>query len=34
MGANGIFRHMDAGYDIAKKTAHDHGLDINARLKD
>jgi urocanate hydratase len=32
--AMGIFRHMDAGYDIAKKTAHDHELDINERLKD
>jgi len=29
----GVIRHMDAGYDIAKKTAKAHGLDLNERLK-
>jgi urocanate hydratase len=28
----GVIRHADAGYDIAKETAKEHGLDINDRL--
>jgi len=30
--AMGVIRHADAGYDIAKDTARQHGLDIKARL--
>jgi urocanate hydratase len=30
--AMGVIRHMDAGYDIAKNTAKEHGLDLNERL--
>lgn len=29
----GVIRHMDAGYDIAQRTARQHGLDIRDRLK-
>ncbi len=29
----GVIRHADAGYDIAKDTARQHGLDITRRLK-
>ena len=29
----GVIRHMDAGYEIAERTAKDHGLDIRERLK-
>jgi urocanate hydratase len=29
----GVIRHADAGYEIAKKTAKDNGLDIESRLK-
>ena len=32
--AMGVIRHMDAGYDIAIKTAKEHDLDINDRLRD
>jgi len=28
----GVIRHADAGYEIAKETAHKHGLDINDRI--
>ncbi len=28
----GVIRHADAGYDIAKKTSHQHGLDIKDRI--
>ncbi len=28
----GVIRHADAGYDIARKTANEHGLDLNSRL--
>lgn len=28
----GVIRHADAGYDIAKKTAKEHGLDLNSQL--
>jgi urocanate hydratase len=31
--AMGVIRHADAGYDIAKDTARNHGLDLNERLK-
>jgi urocanate hydratase len=31
--AMGVLRHMDAGYDIAQKTATEHNLDIRERLK-
>jgi urocanate hydratase len=31
--AMGVLRHMDAGYDIAQKTAKEHNLDIRERLK-
>jgi urocanate hydratase len=30
----GVIRHADAGYDIAKETASEHGLDLNERLQD
>lgn len=30
--AMGVIRHADAGYDIAKDTARQHGLDLNERL--
>mgnify|MGYP006155778417 CR=1 FL=1 len=30
--AMGIFRHADAGYEIAKETAKQHGLDLYSRL--
>lgn len=30
--AMGVLRHMDAGYPLAKETAHKHGLDIRERL--
>jgi len=30
--AMGVLRHMDAGYDIAQKTAENHHLDIRKRL--
>ena len=30
--AMGVIRHMDAGYDIAQKTATEHNLDIKERL--
>ena len=30
--AMGVIRHMDAGYEIAEKTAKQHGLDIRDRL--
>jgi urocanate hydratase len=29
----GVIRHADAGYDIAKDTARQHGLDIAEKLK-
>jgi urocanate hydratase len=29
----GVVRHADAGYEIAKETAKQHGLDILERLK-
>jgi len=29
----GVIRHADAGYEIAKETAHKHHLDIKERLK-
>ena len=29
----GVIRHADAGYDVAKDTAREHGLDIEERLK-
>jgi urocanate hydratase len=29
----GVIRHADAGYDLAKETAHRHGLDLGDRLK-
>jgi urocanate hydratase len=29
----GVIRHADAGYDIAKDTARQNGLDIRERLK-
>ena len=29
----GVIRHADAGYEIAKETAKEFGLDINQRLK-
>ena len=28
----GVIRHADAGYELAKETAHLHGLDINEKL--
>jgi urocanate hydratase len=28
----GVIRHADAGYEIAKKTAAEHGLDLESRL--
>jgi urocanate hydratase len=28
----GVVRHADAGYEIAKETAKQHGLDLYARL--
>lgn len=31
--AMGVIRHMDAGYEIAQKTADEHHLDINDRIK-
>lgn len=31
--AMGVIRHMDAGYDIATRTAQEHQLDIRERLK-
>ncbi len=31
--AMGVIRHMDAGYDIASRTAQEHQLDIRERLK-
>lgn len=30
----GVIRHADAGYDIAKATAHDHGLNLEEWIKD
>lgn len=32
--AMGVIRHMDAGYDIAQRTADEHNLDIRKRLED
>jgi urocanate hydratase len=29
----GVIRHADAGYDIAKDTAKNNGLDLNDRLE-
>jgi urocanate hydratase len=29
----GVIRHADAGYELAKKTAHDNNLDLERRLK-
>ena len=29
----GVIRHADAGYEVAKETAREHGLDLNERLK-
>jgi len=29
----GVIRHADAGYEIAQRTAREHGLDIVERLK-
>lgn len=29
----GVIRHADAGYDLAKKTARQHGLDLSEKLK-
>jgi urocanate hydratase len=28
----GVVRHADAGYELAKATAKEHGLDLYARL--
>jgi len=28
----GVIRHADAGYELAKKTAREHGLDLEQRL--
>lgn len=30
--AMGVLRHLDAGYELAEQTAHEHGLDIRERL--
>jgi urocanate hydratase len=30
----GVIRHADAGYDIAKATALEHGLDLATKLMD
>jgi urocanate hydratase len=30
----GVIRHADAGYELAKETAQNYGLDINTRLED
>jgi urocanate hydratase len=29
----GVIRHADAGYDLARDTARQHGLDLGERLK-
>jgi len=29
----GVIRHADAGYELAKETAHKHGLDLGERIK-
>jgi len=28
----GVIRHADAGYEVAKETAKEHGLDLESRL--